>query len=105
MIDAGWNNLSNVICKVERSLHLFNRGRPGFRGRAGRLALSIPSHRHRRPQGKATTALRRVDGLCGLRWRDLAKRDGAGQVTVYGKGGKTRVVLLSVGTWTLLAGL
>src|SRR3954454_21596350 len=46
----------------------------------------------------------RISEVAGLRWRDLAERDGAGQVTVYGKGGKTRVVLLSAGTWTLLAG-
>src|SRR3954447_16088580 len=47
----------------------------------------------------------RISEVTGLRWRDLAERDGAGQVTVYGKGGKTRVVLLSAGTWTLLAAL
>src|SRR5215212_2083367 len=47
----------------------------------------------------------RISEITGLRWRDLSERDGAGQVTVYGKGGKTRVVLLSGGTWTLLAGL
>src|SRR4051812_1890478 len=47
----------------------------------------------------------RISEICGLRWRDLAERDGAGQVTVYGKGGKTRVVLLSPNTWTLVAGL
>src|SRR3954469_7586349 len=47
----------------------------------------------------------RISEVTGLRWRDLSERDGAGQVTVYGKGGKTRVVLLSTGTWMLLAGL
>lgn len=47
----------------------------------------------------------RISEACDLRWRDLAERDGgAGQATVYGKGGKTRVVLLSANTWrTLLA--
>src|SRR5215212_81510 len=44
----------------------------------------------------------RISEVCGLRWRDLAERDGAGQVTVYGKGGKTRVVLLSANTWSTL---
>jgi site-specific recombinase XerD len=44
----------------------------------------------------------RISEVTGLRWRDLAERDGAGQVTVYGKGGKTRVVLLSGGTWATL---
>src|SRR5829696_3684094 len=28
----------------------------------------------------------RISEVTGLRWRDLAERDGAGQVTVYGKG-------------------
>jgi integrase/recombinase XerD len=48
----------------------------------------------------------RIAEVSGLRWRDLAPRDGeAGQATVYGKGGKTRVVLLSAATWKLLAEL
>jgi len=45
----------------------------------------------------------RISEACGLCWRDLAERDGAGQVTVYGKGGKTRTVLLSPNTWRLLS--
>ncbi len=44
----------------------------------------------------------RVSEVCGLKWRDLQEREGAGQITVYGKGGKTRVVLLSLATWTEL---
>lgn len=37
----------------------------------------------------------RVSELCGLKWRDLTPRqNGQGQVTVFGKGGKTRFVLL-----------
>ncbi|TCO07522.1 tyrosine-type recombinase/integrase [Camelimonas lactis] len=47
----------------------------------------------------------RISEACGLRWRDLSPRDDAGQVTIHGKGGKTRVVLLSVRTWRELAGL
>ncbi|WP_345772051.1 tyrosine-type recombinase/integrase [Azospirillum formosense] len=47
----------------------------------------------------------RVSELCGLTWRDAQPRDGAGQLTVFGKGGKTRVVLLSAGTWAALQGL
>lgn len=50
----------------------------------------------------------RVSELCGLKWRDLQERSEAGQVTVFGKGGKTRTILLSVATWqellTLRAG-
>ncbi len=48
----------------------------------------------------------RVSELCALHWRDVQPReDGAGQVTVYGKGAKTRAVLLSAATWRELAGL
>ena len=48
----------------------------------------------------------RISEVCGLRWRDLAARDGgAGQATVYGKGGKTRAVLLSAATWRVLIDL
>jgi integrase/recombinase XerD len=41
----------------------------------------------------------------GLRWRDLQPRDNAGQITIFGKGGKTRAVLLSNGTWKPLIDL
>jgi integrase/recombinase XerD len=44
----------------------------------------------------------RISELTGLRWRDLAARDDAGQVTVLGKGGRTRAVLLSPETWRTL---
>jgi integrase/recombinase XerD len=47
----------------------------------------------------------RVSEICGLKWRDAQERDGAGQITVYGKGGKTRVVLLSPDTWRKLIAL
>ena len=44
----------------------------------------------------------RISELCGLRWRDLAPRDAAGQATVFGKGGKTRAILLSANTWKMV---
>jgi integrase/recombinase XerD len=48
----------------------------------------------------------RISEPCGLKWRDLAEREGgAGQVTIYGKGGRTRVVLLSAATWRQLVEL
>lgn len=47
----------------------------------------------------------RVSEVCGLKWRDVKEREGAGQITVYGKGGKTRVVLLSPETWAELISL
>jgi site-specific recombinase XerD len=47
----------------------------------------------------------RVSELCGLCWRDCAERGDAGQITVFGKGGKTRTVLLSPATWAELSAL
>ena len=48
----------------------------------------------------------RASEVSSLRWRDLMGRDGgAGQATVYGKGGKTRVILLSANTWKTIAGV
>jgi len=47
----------------------------------------------------------RIGEACGLRGRDLAARDDAGQVTVFGKGGKTRAVLLKASVWQDLAAL
>lgn len=47
----------------------------------------------------------RVAELCGLKWADLQGRDGAGQITVFGKGGKTRSVLVPQSVWTSLLSL
>src|ERR1700730_14823208 len=44
----------------------------------------------------------RVSGLTGLRWRDVQEREPAGQITLFGKGGKTRTVLLPESVWTEL---
>ena len=47
----------------------------------------------------------RISETVGLVWRDCAPRDDAGQINVYGKGGKTRVVLLPASTWRAMAAL
>jgi site-specific recombinase XerD len=47
----------------------------------------------------------RISEIAGLCWRDLSERDDAGQVVVFGKGGKTRVVLLQAPVWHELAAL
>lgn len=47
----------------------------------------------------------RISEACGLRWRDLVARDDAGQVTIFGKGGKTRMVLLPAPIWNRLTAL
>lgn len=41
----------------------------------------------------------RVEEACTLKWRDITQRESAAQVNVFGKGGKTRVVLLTEHTW------
>jgi integrase/recombinase XerD len=41
----------------------------------------------------------RISEVCGLRVRDLQPRDDTGQVTVFGKGGQTRIVLLKASAW------
>jgi len=41
----------------------------------------------------------RISEACGLLWRDLTPRDDAGQANVFGKGGKTRAILLSKSLW------
>lgn len=47
----------------------------------------------------------RVSEACSLRWHDALSRGDGGQITVFGKGSKTRVVLLSATTWRTLIGL
>lgn len=47
----------------------------------------------------------RVSELCDLRWRDCQQREGGGQLTIFGKGAKTRVVLLPQSVWIRLVGL
>jgi integrase/recombinase XerD len=47
----------------------------------------------------------RVSELAQLKWCDLMPRSEGGQVTVFGKGGKTRSILLKPKTWNLLLSL
>ena len=47
----------------------------------------------------------RISELCALRWQDLRGTKTGGQATVFGKGGKTRVVLLLPKVWRLLGAL
>lgn len=44
----------------------------------------------------------RVSELCGLRWCDALPRTEGGQVTVFGKRGKTRTILLKPKSWAQL---
>jgi site-specific recombinase XerD len=47
----------------------------------------------------------RISEACGLTWRDVQPRDQGGQITVFGKGGKTRAVLLPPSVWRAVAEL
>lgn len=47
----------------------------------------------------------RVSEICGLKWCDAVPRQEGGQITVFGKGGKTRTVLLQPKVWQQLIAL
>jgi len=47
----------------------------------------------------------RVSEACGLKWRDCQAREGSGQITVHGKGGKTRMILLPSAVWEAMRSL
>ena len=47
----------------------------------------------------------RVAETCGLKWCDLQGRDNAGQITVFGKGNKTRSVLMPQSVWNAVQSL
>jgi integrase/recombinase XerD len=47
----------------------------------------------------------RVNELCALHWQDLSARKPGGQMTIFGKGGKTRIVLLPEPVWKKLCKL
>lgn len=47
----------------------------------------------------------RISELCSLRWRDLQVRDEGGQLSVLGKGSKTRPVLLPAPIWDRIVAL
>ena len=64
-----------------------------------------PGHRNRVPLRLRYRAGLRVSEVARLSWRDLHTRDDGGQVTVFGKGGMTRTVLLPADVWRDLVSL
>jgi integrase/recombinase XerD len=71
-----------------------------------RLLALEPAPRNRALLRLASAGGLRVSELVALRWRDLRPRDNReGQVTVSGKGGKTRAVLLPAAVWRDLEAL
>lgn len=47
----------------------------------------------------------RISEVCNLTWKDVASNGDSGQVTLFGKGGKTRTVKLSKATYKALCAL
>lgn len=47
----------------------------------------------------------RVAELCSLTWSDLQGRNETGQITVFGKGNKTRSVLMPSSVWNAVQSL
>jgi len=42
----------------------------------------------------------RVSELCRLKWKNIQERDKGGQMTVYGKGGKTNTIIIPEPLWS-----
>lgn len=47
----------------------------------------------------------RVSEICSLKWHNFQRRDDAGQINVFGKGDKTRTILLPSSVWILILSL
>ncbi len=47
----------------------------------------------------------RVSEICALKWRDCQPHEDTGQITVFGKGRKTRVIRLTLNVWQAIMGL
>lgn len=47
----------------------------------------------------------RVSEICGLKWRDVQPNEEAGQITVFGKGRKTRSIRITATVWADISGL
>jgi integrase/recombinase XerD len=67
-----------------------------------RLIESAPEGRNRVLLKLLYVSGVRVSEVCGLKWCDAMARQEGGQVTVFGKGGKTRTVLLKPKVWQQL---
>ncbi len=67
-----------------------------------RLLSLEPNHRNRVMLTVLYASAVRVSELCGLCWRDVRANGEGGQITVFGKGGKTRAIQLPGSVWKLL---
>ena len=71
----------------------------------GKLIRATTNERDRLLLTLAYACGLRVSELCGLTWKDLKPRELGGQALIYGKGSKSRVVLIPAGLWAQLMGL
>ena len=95
---------------VGRVLHL-----PALRNRlAERILPEADLHRilslEQNPRNRAVLTLLyasgvRVSEICELTWRDLQPNGDGGQITVFGKGGRTRAIQIPASVWKLVTGL
>jgi len=67
-----------------------------------RMIAFAPRKRDRAILTLLNASAARVSELCALTWADCQPNGNSGQVTLFGKGGKTRAVVLSKATWQLL---
>jgi len=70
-----------------------------------RLLDREPDPRNAAMLGLLYAAGLRISEFCGLAWRDLQPRGDAGQLTVFGKGGRTRAILLPASVWRSVTAL
>jgi site-specific recombinase XerD len=67
-----------------------------------RMLSLEPSERNRTLLTLLYASAVRVSELCGLCWRDVLANGEGGQITVFGKGGKTRAIQIPASVWKLL---
>jgi len=67
-----------------------------------RLIEAVPDGRNRLLLKLLYVSGIRVSEACSLKWFDAMERQEGGQITVFGKGGKTRTVLLKPKMWQQL---
>src|SRR5690349_20161052 len=67
-----------------------------------RMMSLEPNERNRTLLTLLYASAARVSELCGLCWRDVQANGESGQITVWGKGQKTRAIQLPVSVWKLL---
>jgi len=70
-----------------------------------RMILLEPDERNRLLLTLLYTTGVRVSEVCGLHWRDCVARESGAQITVHGKGGKTRAILVPSSLWGIMKSL